>query len=215
MKKIIFIALCLVSSSIFSQSKFILGPSYTFGASSIYGNKMSPMDMSSPIKTEYTLKLNTGAGFCAEYFFNQKIGITLKSGYMQRGSIFNKDAANYSPRYRFNYIDAVLGVGYRTKELCKNFQAIANLGFSQHTLLNASRVNSYNAVNITNDIKMIDYGISLGIGGNTLFANAGLSNVFTGTYEINGISGKNILYGLQMSYLLGKKGVDETTKIKN
>lgn len=219
---LLLIACCLLPTISFAQSKFMLGPSYTFGGSSIYGNKMPGMDMSSTMSmTEYGLKINTGAGLRAEYYFTKRIGITLQGGFMQRGSLFDKESADYSPRYRFNYIDAVIGIGYRTKELCKNFHAIANLGFSQHTLLNAYRVNSYNAVNISNDIKTIDYGIYYGIGGNTiffgkdllqfqLFANLGLTNVFTGTFEMNGIEGKNILYGLQVSYLLGKDSSQKT-----
>jgi hypothetical protein len=216
MKKILFAILCLTSEISFAQSKFVVGPSYTFGASSIYGNNMSGMDIGSTTSmTEYGLKWNTGTGVRAEYFFTKRIGIILQSGLMQRGSLFDKEVADYSPRYRFNYIDAVLGVGYRSKEVFKNFNATANMGFSEHTLLNAYRVNSYSAVTITNDIKAIDYGIHLAIGGNTiffrkdflqvqLFANAGLTNIFTGIFEMNGIKGRNILYGLQVSYLLGR-----------
>lgn len=221
MKKLSLILFCFASGIAFAQSKFMFGPSYTFGAGSIYGSKMSDMNMSSGASmTEYGIKFNMGAGLRAEYFFTKKIGITLQGGFMQRGSLFDKETADYSPRYRFNYMDAVLGLGYRTKELFKNFQGNMNLGFSEHTLLNASRANSYNAVNITNDIKPIDYGIHLGIGGNIfcfgkdflqfqLFANAGLTNIFTGTFEMNGISGKNILYGLQLSYLLGRNSSEQ------
>lgn len=220
MKKLFVALLLLTSLSCLAQSKLMLGPSYAFGMSSIYGDKMATMGSAS-VMPVYALKLNAGAGIRAEYFLNKKIGMFLQSDFMQRGSLFDQETADYSPRYRFNYIDAVLGVGYRTKELFKNFQGNMNLGFSEHTLLNASRVNSYNAVNITDDIKPIDYGIHFGIGGNIfmfkkdflqfqLFANAGLTNIFTGTFEMNGIEGKNILYGLQLNYLLGKNSSEQT-----
>lgn len=222
MKKL-FVALLLLSSlSCIAQSKLMIGPSYAFGMSSIYGNKVTTMDMSSSsVMPVYTLKLNAGSGIRAEYLFNKKMGMFLQCGFMQRGSLFDRESAGYSPRYRFNYIDAVLGLGYRTKELFKNFQAHADLGFSEHTRIHASRVNSYNAVNITDDIKPFDYGIHFGIGGNIsmfmkdylqfrLFANAGLTNIFTGIFEMNGIAGKNILFGLQLNYLLGKKISEQT-----
>lgn len=222
MKKIIFITMCVASATAFAQSKFMFGPSYTFGLSSIYGSKISGTDMSfmPPLMPEYGLKLNAGTGLKAEYFFNEKFGLTLQSGFMQRGAKFDMDAADYSPRYRFNYIDAVIGFQYRGNVLMKKHKDFINIGVSQHTLLNANRLNSYNAVNISSDFKMIDWGVFLGIGHNIpffekdilqlqLFANAGLTNIFTGTFETNGISGKNILYGLQVSYLLGKKKTNE------
>lgn len=217
---LLLITYCLLPTISSAQSKFMLGPSYTFGASGIYGNKMAMSGMamtSNAPMTEYALKLNSGVGLRAEYFFSEKLGITLQSGYMQRGSLFDKESADYSPRYKLNYIDVLFGLQYRTNMLMKikNHKDFITLGASQHTLLNAYRANSYNAVNITSEIKMFDWGVFIGVGHNIpffekdllqiqLFANAGLTNIFTGTFEMNGISGKNILYGLQLSYLLGK-----------
>lgn len=214
------IACCLLPTISSAQSKFMLGASYTFGASGIYGNEMAMSGMAMPSNapmTEYALKLNAGVGLRAEYFFSEKLGITLQSGYMQRGSLFDKETTDYSPRYKLNYIDVLFGLQYQTNILMKmkNHTDFITLGASQHTLLNAYRANSYNAVNITSEIKMFDWGAFIGVGHNIpffekdilqiqLFTNAGLTNIFTGTFEMNGISGKNILYGLQLSYLLGR-----------
>ncbi len=211
-KFVLLILICFELKNISAQSKFMFGSSYSFAASSIYGTKMSMT--SGTTMTEYGLKLNGGVGLRSEYFFSEKLGITLNAGYMQRGTKFDMDMANYSPRYRFSYIDIMLGAKYRTKELIDKSKLFFSLGGSQHTLINAYRVNSYNAVNIMDDMQMIDWGAFVGIGIDMpvfskdvlqvqLLANSGFKSVFGGVMEMNGMQGKNILYGLQVSYLLG------------
>jgi len=219
---LLLIACCLLPIISSAQSKFMFGQYYSFGASSMYGNKMTmagnAMTSGAPM-IEYGLKLSGGTGLRSEYLLNEKIGITLNVGYTQRGAKFDMDMADYSPRYRFSYIDIMLGAKYRTKELIGKSKLFFSLGGSQHTLINAYRVNSYNAVNIMDDMQMMDWGAFAGVGIDMpvfskdilqiqLLANSGFKSVFGGVMEKNGIQGKNILYGLQVSYLLGfkKKG---------
>lgn len=197
----------------FAQSKLTIGSSYIFGLTSIYGSNRSG-NMSG---------MNMGSGLRSEYFLNEKIGITLNAGYMQRGTKFDMDMAGYSPRYHFSYIDILLGAKYRTKELIGKSKLFFSLGGSQHTLVNAYRVNSYNAVNIMDDMQMMDWGAFAGIGIDMpvftkdvlqvqLLANSGFKSVFRGVMEMNGIQGKNVLYGFQVSYLLGFKKKESDVK---
>lgn len=218
----------LMGTWTFAQSKFTIGPSYIFGLTSIYGSNMngnmSGMSMGSSMSSmTYGVKMSLGAGLRSEYFLNEKIGITLNAGYMQRGAKFDMDMADYSPRYRFSYIDIMLGAKYRTKELIGKSKLFFSIGGSQHTLINAYRVNSYNAVNIMDDMQMMDWGAFAGVGIDVpvfnkdvlqvqLLANSGFKSVFGGVMEMNGMKGKNILYGLQVSYLLGLKKKESDVK---
>lgn len=223
-KLILFMLIPFVVINSSAQSNFMFGPSYTFGVSSIYGTKMPGMDMSSTsVMTEFGMKFNLGVGLTAEYFFNQKFGIVIQSGFMQRGAKFDIGMADYGPRYRFSYIDVMAGAKYRTAEIIGKSKLFFSLGGSQHTLVNAYRVNSYNAVNIKKDIQMIDFGAFVGMGIDIpsfsnnvlqvqLFANSGFKSVFGGVLEMNGMQGKNILYGLGINYLLGSKKKEYDTQ---
>lgn len=218
----------LMGTWAFAQSKFNIGPSYILGLTNIYGSNMSGnmsgMNTGSSMSSmTYGAKTSLGAGLRSEYFLNEKIGITLNAGYMQRGAKFDMDMADYSPRYRFSYIDIMLGAKYRTKELIGKSKLFFSLGGSQHTLINAYRVNSYNAVNIMDDMQMVDWGAFAGVGIDIpvfskdvlqvqVLANSGFKSVFGGVMEMNGMQGKNILYGLQVSYLLGFKKKESETK---
>lgn len=221
-KLALFMLLCFALKNSSAQSKFMFGQYYSFGASSMYGNKMTmsgnAMKSGAPM-IEYGLKLSGGTGLRSEYLLNEKIGITLNVGYTQRGAKFDMGMADYSPRYRFSYIDIMLGAKYQTKEIIGKSKLFFSIGGSQHTLIDAYRVNSYNAVNIIDDMQMRDWGAFAGVGIDIpvfskdvlqvqLLANSGFKNVFGGVMEMNGIQGKNILYGFQVSYLLGfkKKG---------
>ena len=216
--------LSLIGTLAYAQSKFLIGPSFTFGLSSIYGSKMSGMTVGSSMNSmTYGVKMNLGGGIRSEYFLNEKIGITINAGFMQRGAEFDMDVANYSPRYRFSYIDIMLGTKYRTKELIGKSKLFFSLGGSQHTLVNAYRVNSYHAVNIMDDIQMMDWGAFAGMGMDIpvfskdvlqvqLLANSGFKSVFGSVMDMNGMKGKNILYGLQVSYLLGFKKKESDVK---
>lgn len=225
---VLLVVFALIGTLTFAQSKLTIGPSYILGLTSIYGSSMSGnmsgMNMGSSMGSmAYGVKMSLGAGLRSEYFLNEKIGITLNAGYMQRGAKFDMDMADYSPRYRFSYIDIMLGAKYRTKELIGKSKLFFSLGGSQHTLINAYRVNSYNAVNIMDDMQMMDWGAFAGIGIDMpvfskdvlqlqLIANSGFKSVFGGVLEMNGMKGKNILYGLQVSYLLGFKKKESETK---
>jgi Outer membrane protein beta-barrel domain len=216
MKKIAFLVLifCVLQSQ--AQSKFNIGPVYSMGASNILKtSSMDGMNMGSEIDNKMSMKLNAGAGLKAEYFFSEKWGIFLQTGFQQRGAIFKEYIDDYKPRYRLNYWDVMAGGAFRTKGLMKNHQLTINLGVTQHTLLEANRVYDTGSGHITGEFKRIDIGLFLGIGGNIpisekdifqiqLFTNAGLLQTFSGNLAMNGMSGRNFLTGIQIAYLIGK-----------
>lgn len=221
----------LMGTITFAQSKFTIGPSYTMGLTSIYGSTMSTsmsgMNMGTTMNnTDYGAKMSIGAGLRSEYFLSEKMGIILDAGYMQRGAMFDMNMADYSPRYRFSYFDIKLGAKYKSKELIGKSKLFFSLGGSQHTLIEGYRLNSYNAVNILDDVQMVDWGAFVGLGVDIpvqgvnilqlqLLANSGFKNVFGGVLEMNGLQGKNILYGLQISYLFGLKKKESDINIEN
>ncbi|MES2397501.1 MAG: outer membrane beta-barrel protein [Bacteroidota bacterium] len=223
MKKIFVSTLCimLVTGSAFSQSKFRLGVTYNLSASTILSSDMSGMSGTMPdAQMKLGMKLNPGAALRAEYFFTEKYGLYLQTGYQQRGAIFKEFMDDYKPRYRLNYWDVNLGGQFKTKGLMKGHQFLVNLGITQHTLLSASRVYDTGSDNITEEFKMNNMGVFLGIGGNTpmfekdifqilLFGNYGISQLYSGNFEKNGMMGKNLLFGIQLSYLLGKPASKE------
>ena len=221
MKKILFavVGLVLVSTA-FAQSKFRLGVSYNLSASTILssGSGMSGMSLgmsNTSMNSDLGLKLNPGASLRAEYFFNDKWGMYLQSGYQQRGGIFKEYMDDYKPRYRLNYWDVNLGAQFKTKGIIKGHQFLTNLGITQHTLLSASRVYDTGSDNITDEFSSNDIGVFLGIGGNIpmfekdifqllLFGNYSVTQIYSGNFEMNGMMGKNLLFGIQLSYLIGK-----------
>lgn len=176
---------------------------------------MDGMNMGSEIDSKMSMKLNAGAGLKAEYFFSEKWGMFLQTGFQQRGAIFKEYMDDYKPRYRLNYWDVMAGGAFRTKGLMKNHQFIINLGVTQHTLPEANRVYNTGSDNISDEFKKVDVGLFLGIGGNIpvsgkdifqiqLFANAGMLQTFSGNLAMIGMSGTNFLTGIQIAYLIGK-----------
>ena len=121
----------------------------------------------------------------------------------------------YKPRYRLNYWDVNLGAQFKTKGIMKGHQFLTNLGLTQHTLLSADRVYDTGSDNIINEFNSNDIGIYLGIGGNIpmfekdifqvlLFGNYSVTQMYSGNFEMNGMMGKNLLFGIQLGYLVGK-----------
>lgn len=220
MKKIILSAIStlLITGAAIAQQKFRFGASYNLSASTILSSAMSGMSSgmsNTSMNSKLGLKLNPGASLRAEYFFNDKWGMYLQSGYQERGAIFKEYMDDYKPRYRLNYWDVNLGAQFKTKGIMKRPQFLVNLGITQHTLLSASRVYDTGSDNITEEFKTNNIGVFLGIGGNIpmfekdvfqilLFGNYGITQLYSGNFAKNGMSGKNLLYGIQLSYLLGK-----------
>lgn len=210
-------------NSVIAQSKFRLGVAYNLSASTIMssGSNMSGMGGSGMMNnTDLGWKLNPGAGVRAEYFFADKWGIYLQTGYQQRGGIYKDYMDDYKPRYRLNYWDVNLGAQFRTKGIEKGHQFITNLGITQHTLLSANRVYDTGSDNITDEFNVNDIGVFLGIGGNIpmfekdifqvlLFGNYSVTQMYSGNFEMNGMMGKNLLLGIQLSYLIGKPATKE------
>jgi hypothetical protein len=217
-KKIVFIVFifCISQIQVLAQPKLYFGPVYSMGASKIFNtNALNRMNMGSEIDGKMGAKLNVGAGLKAEYFFSEKWGMFLQTGFQQRGTLLNEYMDDYKPRYRLNYWDAMLGGAFRTKGLMKKHQFIINVGVTQHTLLEANRAYDFGSDNIMNEFNNVDVGLFLGIGGNIplsgkdifqiqLFANAGMLQTFSGNFSMNGMSGTNFLTGIQMAYLIGR-----------
>ena len=223
-KKIILsaISIMFITSTVIAQQKFRLGVAYNLSASTILpsGNNMSGMGSgtmmsNSQMNSDLGWKLNPGTALRAEYFFNDKWGAYLQTGYQQRGGIYKEYMDDYKPRYRLNYWDVNLGAQFRTTGSGNKPQFIINLGITQHTLLSALRIYDTGSDNIKDEFKSNDIGVFLGIGGNIpvfgkdvfqvlLFGNYGITQLYSGTFEMNGMSGKNLLMGIQVSYLVGK-----------
>jgi len=225
MKKIILSALCvLFVTGTFAQSKFRMGVAYNISASTILSmnNNMSGMGSGSGsmmsntrMNADIGWKLSPGASLRGEYFFNDTWGMYLQTGYQQRGGIYKEYMDDYKPRYRLNYWDVNLGAQFKTKGIMKGHQFLTNLGLTQHTLLSADRVYDTGSDNIINEFNSNDIGIYLGIGGNIpmfekdifqvlLFGNYSVTQMYSGNFEMNGMMGKNILFGIQLGYLIGK-----------
>ncbi|MBI3518898.1 MAG: hypothetical protein HY062_06025 [Bacteroidetes bacterium] len=220
--KNIFVILTLTLVTLFSkaQSNFRLGVNYNFGASTYYGNKMSTMEMNGSEMPVYSLKLSTGMGAKIQYSIKEKWLINLNGSYQQRGAMFDKGMYSYNPRYKFNYLDLVLGASYQTKEVIRKSRLCFSIAGTYNLLLNSARVNNYESYNLMNDSKMNDFGAFASVGLNiprvekdviqlSLFANTGFKNVFGGVLLDNGMVGKNLLFGLQIGYLFG---FDKKTK---
>ncbi len=214
-KKIAFLVLIFGVSQKQAQSKINIGPVYSTGASCIYKtNSMRGMNKGGRIDSKMSIKLNLGAGFKAEYFFSEKWAMFLLTGFQQRGAVFKEYMDDYKPRYRLNYWDAIAGSTFRTRGIMKHHQFTINLGITQHTLLEANRVYDSGSDNITDEFKKVDVGLFLGIGENIaifgkdifqiqFFANTGMLQIFSGNLSLNGMSGNNILTGIQIGYLIG------------
>lgn len=224
MKYRIILIVCAISVlNAKAQNKWKLGPTYLSGMSSLWGSSsgMQGMNMGSGgmPDTKYNLKFSGGAGLKTEYHFSPKWAGIFQGGYISKGTKFDIEAADYTPRYRLNYGDLWLGLKYKMHTENK-ISPFVSAGGTTSFLLNASRVNSYEAVYISSDVKMFDWGAfaSLGIDINlwekdvlqaNLFYASGFQNVFTGAMEMNGSTGKNMFFGLQLSYLIGLKKKSE------
>ena len=161
MKRTIFLIFtCFVLQSQ-AQSKFNIGPVYSIGASNILMTSMNGMNMNGEMNSEMSMKINVGAGLKAEYFFKEKWGLFLQTGFQQRGALFKEYMDDFKPRYRLNYWDAILGGAFRTKGIMKNHQLSIYLGVSQHTLLDANRVYDTGSDYIKDEFKKVDVGLFL------------------------------------------------------
>lgn len=215
MKQIFLIPLLVfVTQVAYAQSKFKVGVGYNIGVSTYYGNKMSGMNMTGDEMPTYSTKISNGMGAKALYAINDKLGITFNAFYQQRGAIFDKGMYTYSPNYKFNYLDLMLGFSYQTKEIIKKSKLCFNISGGYNRVLNSQRVNNYESYNLVNDAKTNDLGALASVGLNiprvekdiiqlSLFANAGFKTVFGGVLEDNGQVGKNLVIGLQIGYLFG------------
>lgn len=213
-KRILISALILVSLFSNAQSNFKMGVLYNFGASTYYGNKMNTMSTNVMEMPVYSMKIDNGMGLKFQYSFKEKWGLHLNALYQQRGAIFDKGMYNYNPRYKFNYLDLILGLSYQTKEIIKKSRLVFNLAGTYNRLLSSQRVNNYESYNLINDSQLNDFGGLASIGLNiprvekdviqlSIFSNVGFKNVFGGVLEENGQVGKNLLFGLQVGYLFG------------
>jgi hypothetical protein len=214
--KNIFVILPMIVITLFSkaQSNFKMGVNYNFGASTYYGNKMGAMEMNGSEMPIYSLKLSNGMGVKFQYSINEKWAMNVNASYQQRGAIFDKGMYSYNPRYKFNYLDLAFGTSYQTKEIIKKSRLCFSIAGTYNLLLNSQRVNNYESYNLMNDSQMSDFGVFASVGLNiprvemdviqiSLFANSGFKNAFSGVLLDNGMVGKNLLFGLQLNYLLG------------
>lgn len=214
--KNIFLIIQLIFAShwAFAQSKIKIGINYNSGVSTYYGAKMNSMNMNGNEHPIYSMKLSQGMGVKLIYAINDKLGIMFNTAYQQRGAMFDKGINAYTPMYKFNYLDAMLGVTYQTKEIIKKSKLFFNLSGGYNRLLNSQRVDNYESYNLINDSQMNDFSSLISIGLNiprvekdviqiSLFANTGFKTVFSGVLADNKQVGKNLLFGLQIGYLFG------------
>jgi len=212
----IFLILAIVSllPIVKAQSKFKIGINYNIGTSTYYGSKMNSIHGAGDEMPVYAMKVSNGMGVKFFYNMNEKFALTLNTAYQQRGAIFDKGMYAYSPAYEFNYLDAMLGIAYQTKEIIKKSKLCFNISGGYNRLLNSQRVNNYESYNLVNDAKKNDFSAFASVGLNiprvekdivqlSLFSNAGFKNVFGGVLANNGQVGKNLVIGLQIGYLFG------------
>ncbi|MBC7382278.1 MAG: outer membrane beta-barrel protein [Bacteroidia bacterium] len=221
MKKIILIVLlALTANVVLAQKNIKIGPYYIFGTSTIVssGNAMgmnnSGMNHTNT-NSDISFKLSFGTGLRAELSLNKNWGLYVQTGYQQRGGKFNNYMDTYKPRYNLNYWDVNMGGQYKITGGTKRKQLVINLGLTQHTLLNANRAYDMGSDNMNGDFGNLDVGLFFGIGGNfpvfekdifqiQLFANQGFSQMYSGNMLMNNWSGRNMLMGIQIGYLIGK-----------
>lgn len=205
-----------------AQSKLQIGPVYNISASTILSNgnsRMSGMAMGNS-QPNWGVKLNPGVFLKAEYMFSEKIGAYLQTGYQQRGAIFKDYMDDYKPRYRLNYLDVNLGVQLTPIKNIGKLGFVTSIGITQHTLLSADRVYDTGSDNIFSDFNSNTFGIYTALGCNIslfdknilqllVFGNYSLSQIYRADMQRNGMMGKNLLFGLQIGYLLGKSSVNK------
>ncbi len=225
MKKIISLVLiALTTNIVLAQKNIKIGPYYIFGTSTIMssGNMMSMNSSTTNSTTNNTganpdisYKLSFGTGLRAQMFLNTNWGLYLQTGYQQRGGIFKEYIDTYKPRYKLNYWDVNIGAQYKITGISGRNQFVLNLGVTQHTLINANRAYDMGSDNMNGDFGNLDFGLFFGIGGDIpvcekdifqiqIFANQGFSQMYSGVMSLNNMSGRNILFGIQIGYLIGK-----------
>jgi hypothetical protein len=213
MKRTLFLALIqfMCVQVLLAQSKWMFGPGYTSGLTSIMGKTN---EHESGIMVAYKPQLGLGTGIKTEYRLSEKLGAFLTAGYMQRGAIIGETFSG-SVHYRFSYLDGSLGITFRTWEIASKYRVFFSAAASQHTLLKAYREDSYSATNIKADLKRIDWGgvvtggLEIPVRENDflqvqLVFNPGITNLFAGVLEQNELKGRNLVYGVQLNYLLSK-----------
>lgn len=213
-KYYLLIAFVVLSLFGVAQSNFKIGVQYLFGASTYYGAKTDDMQMNVTELPVYSIKPSNGTGLKFQYTLKDTWGINLVLSYQQRGAIFDKGMYSYSPRYRFNYTDANLGISYQTKEIFKKSRLYFNISGTYSRLVSSERVNNYESYNLINDSEPNDFGALASVGLNisrlerdiiqlSIFGSTGFKNVFGGVLSENGQVGKNLLFGIQIGYLFG------------
>lgn len=212
--KILFFVLLV--NSVNGQSIWKIGINYSYGLSTLYGNKQNDNgDNGTNLSMKYSLKSSIGTGIKVERLISKKIFIVGGISYVQRGARFDVANGGYSPRYKFDYVDINLGLKsyLSNKETIKPF---IGLSICESTMLAANRIDTYSGTNLINNVQAIDYGFNLSPGLDfktkrddyiqlNLFYSVGFNQVFKGMINNNGISGKNMLFGIQLGYLLGNK----------
>lgn len=212
MKNVFFTLLIFLSAQVFAQKKIFIGPIYQYGYSSFWGK--SDMDMGSgQVAPDFSLKSSFGTGLKVEHLLNEKWGWNTFLLWQQRGAKFDEATCDCPPHYRLNYADLWLGIKYNLNP-GKKHSYYVNAGSTFNMLLQAYRVNSYESVIITDDIKPVDFGTFAAFGFDlklwdkdilqaSIFYSGGFRNVFSGILEMNSVYGKNMYSGIQLSYLIG------------
>ena len=170
----------------------------------------------------FAIKPATGLGALAKYELKENFGLTVFSGYQQRGAFFDKNLYPFAPQYKFNYVDFGLGFFLQTKEIIGKSKLFTEVLGTYHRLLNSERKNNYESFNLVNDSKKSDFGALVNVGLQiprrgldafqaSIFSNFGFQNVFSGVLADNGQVGKNFVFGIRLGYILGfnKKVVHE------
>ena len=202
---------CL-SIKTFAQNKLFIGPIYQYGYSSFFGK--SDMDMTSgQAAPDFSLKSSFGTGIKIEHLLNEKWGWNTFLIWQQMGAKFDEATCDCPPHYRLNYADLWIGAKYNLNPGKKQSFYI-NAGVTSNLLLQAYRVNSYESVIISDDIKPFDFGTFAALGfafklwdkdilQASLFYTGGFRNLFSGILEMNSVYGKNMYTGIQFSYMIG------------
>lgn len=199
-----------------AQSLWKVGITYSYGLSTLYGNKSNNnSDNGTQLQMKYALKSSIGTGIKAERFLKNNYLITGAFSYTQRGARFDVASGGYSPRYKLDYLDVSLGI----KKYLNNSETVKpylGLGIYEATMLSANRLDVYSGTNLIRDVQNIDYGFNANVGYDfktkredyvqvNLFYSMGFNQVFKGLITSNGIYGKNMLFGVQLAYLIGSK----------
>ncbi len=209
MKINLFLFLMLVLSQTGFSQKTISYGVYFNGAFSSFID-LSPEDEQFTAM-DYGFKPAIGGGFILNHTASEKMDYQLSTGFMQRGTLFATNEAIPAPRFNLNYIDLMLGINY--KPFVSGFSIGA--GLSQHTLLSAKKNDFFINENAKADFNSFDIGLffkagyELPIGDSkiifNILLNTGGLNVYKGMSKENGLNGRNVLAGIQVGYILGRK----------